>query len=81
MRAYLQLFRLPNVFTAVADILLGFLFTHAWLEPWPVVPEDMVTFAETVILHEDPDRRANAERVAAALDHIDYVRLNMEATA
>ncbi len=28
MRAYLQLLRLPNVFTAMADILLGYLFTH-----------------------------------------------------
>ena len=35
MRAYLQLLRLPNVFTAMADILLGFLFTHDSLEPWP----------------------------------------------
>lgn len=36
MRAYLQLFRLPNVFTAMADILLGFLLTHRSLEPWYV---------------------------------------------
>ena len=35
MRAYLQLVRVPNVFTAMADILLGFLFTHESLEPWP----------------------------------------------
>ncbi len=35
MRAYLQLVRLPNVFTAMADILLGFLFTHESLDPWP----------------------------------------------
>lgn len=35
MRAYLQLFRLPNVFTAMADILLGFLLTHRRLDPWP----------------------------------------------
>jgi 4-hydroxybenzoate polyprenyltransferase len=34
MRAYLQLVRLPNVFTAMADILLGFLLTHSRLEPW-----------------------------------------------
>jgi 4-hydroxybenzoate polyprenyltransferase len=34
MRAYLQLVRLPNVFTAMADVLLGFLLTHRWLEPW-----------------------------------------------
>jgi 4-hydroxybenzoate polyprenyltransferase len=26
--AYMQLFRLPNVFTAVADVLLGFVLTH-----------------------------------------------------
>jgi 4-hydroxybenzoate polyprenyltransferase len=35
MRAYLELLRLPNVFTAMADILLGFLFTHERLQPWP----------------------------------------------
>jgi 4-hydroxybenzoate polyprenyltransferase len=35
MRAYLQLLRLPNVFTAMADILLGFLLTHPSLDPWP----------------------------------------------
>lgn len=35
MRAYLQLVRLPNVFTAMADIFLGFLLTHAPLDPWP----------------------------------------------
>ncbi len=34
MRAYLQLLRLPNVFTAMADVLLGFLFTHRGLEPF-----------------------------------------------
>src|SRR5262245_21014757 len=32
---FLQLLRLPNVFTAMADILLGFLLTHRRLEPWP----------------------------------------------
>jgi 4-hydroxybenzoate polyprenyltransferase len=35
MRAYLQLVRLPNLFTAMADVLLGFLFTHPRLDPWP----------------------------------------------
>jgi trans-aconitate 2-methyltransferase len=59
----------------------GFTSTRAWLEPKPAVPADMVTFLETVILHEDDNARANAERVAAQIDHIDYVRLNMEATA
>lgn len=32
-RAYLQLVRLPAVFTAMADILAGFLLTHRTLEP------------------------------------------------
>jgi 4-hydroxybenzoate polyprenyltransferase len=34
---YLQLVRLPNVFTAMADILLGYLFTHASLAAWPTL--------------------------------------------
>ncbi|HEX4717679.1 MAG TPA: class I SAM-dependent methyltransferase [Thermoleophilaceae bacterium] len=59
----------------------GFSQARAWLEPKPTVPSDMVAFVETVILHKDPDRHANAERVAAQVDHLDYVRLNMEATA
>jgi trans-aconitate 2-methyltransferase len=59
----------------------GFSEARAWLQPKPTVPEDMATFIETVILHEDNNARANAERVAAQIDHIDYVRLNMEATA
>jgi trans-aconitate 2-methyltransferase len=59
----------------------GFANARAWLQPKPTVPADMVTFLETVILHEDDNARANAERVAAQIDHIDYVRLNMEATA
>ena len=27
-RSYVQLMRLPNVFTALADVLMGYLFTH-----------------------------------------------------
>jgi trans-aconitate 2-methyltransferase len=59
----------------------GFRDARAWLEPKPTVPADMATFIATVILHKDPHARQNAERVAAQIDHIDYVRLNMEATA
>jgi trans-aconitate 2-methyltransferase len=59
----------------------GFAEARAWLQPWPVRPADMTTFVETVILHEDPNARENAEKVARATDHVDYVRLNMEATA
>ena len=32
--AYLQLLRLPNVFTAMADIFMGFLISHGSLDPW-----------------------------------------------
>lgn len=59
----------------------GFRDARAWLEPKPTYVADMVKFVETVILHKDPERHANAQRVAAQVDHIDYVRLNMEATA
>lgn len=59
----------------------GFGDARAWLEPKPTAPADMATFIATVILHEDPNARRNAERAAAQIDHIDYVRLNMEATA
>ena len=31
--AYLQLFRLPNVFTAAADVMMGFVVMHGSLEP------------------------------------------------
>jgi len=33
MRAYLQLIRLPTVFTAMADIFLGFILTHRSFQP------------------------------------------------
>jgi trans-aconitate 2-methyltransferase len=59
----------------------GFKDARAWLEPKPTVPSDMATFIATVILHKDPNAHENAERAAARIDHIDYVRLNMEATA
>jgi len=32
--AYLQLFRLPNIFTAIADVAMGFLFVQGSPEPW-----------------------------------------------
>jgi hypothetical protein len=35
MRAYLQLLRLPNVFTAMADVAMGYLLTHSSFAPWP----------------------------------------------
>ncbi|MHB8969308.1 MAG: UbiA family prenyltransferase [Pirellulaceae bacterium] len=33
---YLRLFRLTNVFTAIADVTMGFLFVQGTLRPWPV---------------------------------------------
>lgn len=36
LRSFLQLCRAPNVFTAAADVLMGYLFTHTDLEPWAV---------------------------------------------
>jgi 4-hydroxybenzoate polyprenyltransferase len=34
--AYFRLFRLPNVFTAIADVTMGFLFVQTKLQPWPI---------------------------------------------
>ena len=33
LRAHLELFRIPTVFTAMADVFAGFLFVHATFEP------------------------------------------------
>jgi trans-aconitate 2-methyltransferase len=59
----------------------GFTEARAWLEPKPTRVADMRTYLEAVILHGQPDARETAERAAPRLDHLDYVRLNMEATA
>ncbi len=34
MRRYLQLFRIPNVFTAIADVTMGMIFVRHGIEPW-----------------------------------------------
>ena len=48
-RSYLQLVRLPNVFTAMADVAMGFLFVQAadpWSGgPWRPTPWDLATLA------------------------------------
>ncbi len=36
LQAYFELLRLPNVFTAMADVAMGYLFTHESFEPWPI---------------------------------------------
>ena len=61
----------------------GFTQIKTWLEPKPTVPSDMVAFVETVILHGMPTEEARplAEKAAAELDSLAYVRLNLDATA
>ncbi len=64
MRAYLQLLRLPNVFTAMADILLGFLFTHSRLDPWPVfvllLAASCLMYLAGMVLNDYFDRQQDA---------------------
>lgn len=64
MRAYLELVRLPNVFTAMADILLGFLLTHSRLEPWPefaiLLAASSVLYLSGMVLNDYFDRDLDA---------------------
>ena len=59
----------------------GFGEARAWLEPRPTHVADMATYLEAVVLHGQPDARETAARAAPRLDHLDYVRLNIEAVA
>ena len=59
----------------------GFSEARAWLEPKPTRVDDMETYLATVVLHGQPDARETAARAAAQLDHLDYVRLNIDAVA
>jgi trans-aconitate 2-methyltransferase len=59
----------------------GFTQAHAWLEPKPTHVPDMETYIATVMLHGVPGARETARRAAAKLDHLDYVRLNIDAVA
>ena len=59
----------------------GFTNVRAWLEPKPTHVPDMETYIATVMLHGQPDAHETARRAAPKLDHLDYVRLNMEAVA
>lgn len=64
MRAYFQLVRLPNVFTAMADILLGFLLTHAALQPWPqfalLLAASSLLYLAGMVLNDYFDREQDA---------------------
>ena len=54
--AYLQLFRAPNVFTAIADVAMGYLVTTRSLEHWPdfawLVGASMVVYTAGMVLND-----------------------------
>jgi 4-hydroxybenzoate polyprenyltransferase len=64
MRAYLQLVRLPNVLTAAADIVLGYMFTHEQLVEWPhfalLVAISCLLYLAGMALNDYFDRRQDA---------------------
>jgi 4-hydroxybenzoate polyprenyltransferase len=61
---FLQLVRLPNVFTAMADILLGFLLTHRRLDPWQqfaiLLSASSVLYLAGIVLNDYFDREQDA---------------------
>ena len=62
----------------------GFTHARAWLEPKPTTVADPETYIQAVCLHGHPDAAELAPKVVAALGDppvIDYVRLNIDATA
>ncbi|MGQ9503484.1 MAG: UbiA family prenyltransferase [Thermogutta sp.] len=65
-RAYCQLIRLPNLFTAAADVLAGFFVTHPRMGEtdlsslWPVVLSGVVFYAGGVVLNDWVDREVDA---------------------
>jgi len=72
--AYAQLFRLPNVFTAMADIAAGYLFVHASeaqpLQPWRIfallVVASSLLYTAGMVLNDlfdyEQDRRERPDR-------------------
>lgn len=65
-RAYCQLIRLPNLFTAAADVLAGFFVSHRVvgqdvLPPlWPLVFAGVAFYAGGVVLNDWADREIDA---------------------
>ena len=63
--AYLQLVRIPTVFTAVADIFLGYLLTHKSLDPVPTFAMLLVAsvchYWTGMILNDYFDRDVDAQ--------------------
>ncbi|MCO6457924.1 MAG: UbiA family prenyltransferase, partial [Pirellulaceae bacterium] len=67
---YLRLLRIPNVFTAVADVTMGFLVVHGGLQPWPafacLVAASCLLYLAGMVLNDvfdiEVDRRERPER-------------------
>jgi len=65
-RAYCQLIRLPNLFTAAADVLAGFFLCHSPITPeslsllWPLVFAGVTFYAAGVVLNDWVDREIDA---------------------
>jgi 4-hydroxybenzoate polyprenyltransferase len=68
--AYMQLVRLPNVFTAMADIFMGFLIAHGSLAPWleflPLLAASSAIYLAGMVLNDwfdiEVDRVERPER-------------------
>ncbi len=56
MNPYLRLFRLPNVFTAIADVMMGYLFTHPeprfGLDFWLLVAASASLYTAGMVLND-----------------------------
>ncbi len=69
-RTYAELVRLPNVFTAASDVLMGYLFVHSTLEPWwtvtSLVAASCLLYMAGMVLNDyfdfDIDRRERPHR-------------------
>ena len=75
-RSYLQLMRLPNVFTAMADVAMGFLFVqspawtwHPWRDGWTLlllIAASVALYTAGMVLNDvfdlELDRRQRSER-------------------
>jgi len=62
--AYLRLVRIPNVFTAVADVMMGFLLTHTSLAPWsvflPLAASSCLIYMAGMVLNDVFDHEVDA---------------------
>ncbi|MGM0490322.1 MAG: UbiA family prenyltransferase [Planctomycetota bacterium] len=74
MRDYVQLTRFPNVFTALADVTMGFLFVHAGLRPletyFCLAAASMTLYMAGMVLNDvwdvEQDRQERPSRPIAA---------------